>query len=77
MYDMRIVQVVTDEYAGYTKIIVPKEDKDLILSKEKSISELKEMYSEEYEGDRHIEAEDGFEVKAGMSVNYGLEIVEV
>lgn len=76
MYDMKMVQVVTYEDDGYTDIIVPIEDKELVMSKEKSINELREMYNTEYTGDRYIEAEDAFEVKADMSVNYELKLVE-
>lgn len=57
-----------------TTLVVPKEDKEIVTSKEFTITQLEKMYEEDYTGERYMSTEDVVEIKLDTSGGY--EIIE-
>lgn len=78
MFDIQNVGVFTDEDTStsqeYITVVVPKEDKELVLSKKHTIEELRSIYnSDEYEGERYIKQSEAYEVNLESTTGYQIK----
>lgn len=65
-----VSEAIESNGVEYYEVTVPKEDESIVLGMDYSINELKEMYNDDYEGEKFMDEEDVVVIELDTTDSY-------